>query len=362
MKYMKHSFRKRNLLVNLIAIIGIFTMQFQVIIAQSCPPDNCPGQCTAGDVQGINYYFLDMDSIPLNSSCTLGEEIEVVLYVEFITTANSRYDLVAFGNVYSPQNFCNSHFEICLGDYENIQGSIYAPVDTFDWICGDEIQVLDSYFSWKVPDSDPDDCSLCSIQKSKCIRISESIPIETPLPIELMSFDIRKTGTTAIASWTTLTELNNDFFEIERSNNGKEFFSISGKIEGAGTNFTDNHYNWVDQNPLDGLNYYRLMQVDYDGKYTFSGVRSIYFEDSQSHINVFPNPAKEELSIITGKKNGEVTLRIIDFVGKVKSTQVYESGSWKSSMSIDISDLPEGIYLIDLIGDLQRETIRFVKG
>ena len=354
-------FHKSHLLRILIPCL-VMIFHSQMIVAQTCPPDNCPSNCTAGDVTGISYVLLGLDSIPLNASCTLGDPIVAVVYAIFETTATNRYDLVAFGNVESPAGTCISNFEVCLGDFENIQGSIQFPLDTVTIICGNDLQIVDSYFSWKVPDSDPDDCSLCSIQKSKCIRISAAIPIEPPLPIELLNFSVQKSSGSAIVKWVTLTELDNDHYELERSEDGKEFYTI-GKVLGSGTSYNNIEYSFVDKSPLSGINYYRLKQVDYDGKYSYSRVRSLSFKDaSQSQISVFPNPTNQELSLMTENKSGEVTVKILDVRGQVVTTQFYESGTWKQSMKIDISSLSEGMYLIDIIGGTQRETIRFVKG
>ena len=190
---------------------------------------------------------------------------------------------------------------------------------------------------------------------------SAGIAVTGPLPIELLSFDAIKSGETVITSWVTLNELNNAYFEVERSEDGKEFNTISEEISGAGTTIEKQNYSWVDKRPLVGVNYYRLKQVDFDAGYTYSRVRSVVFEGRDVAMRLYPNPARNEVTLSTGVKKGEVTLLIYGPNGQLVSNQRYEPGDWKTSTRLDLENMVEGMYMLKIIEEYKTETARFVK-
>ena len=90
------------------------------------------------------------------------------------------------------------------------------------------------------------------------------------LPIELSDFSVRKKNAAAVElNWTTSSEINNDFFTIEKSRNGFDFLEI-GMLDGQGQSNSNNHYRFIDEQPYEGYNYYRLKQTDFDGEYSLS--------------------------------------------------------------------------------------------
>jgi hypothetical protein len=113
-----------------------------------------------------------------------------------------------------------------------------------------------------------------------------STSTQNPLPIELISFNAIRKGEIVKTEWATASERDNDFFVVERSENGFLFDEI-GTIEGAGNSNTLLTYQHYDIQPLNGINYYRLKQVDFNGEPTYSAIKSIYFSNSQELI-VFP--------------------------------------------------------------------------
>jgi hypothetical protein len=191
--------------------------------------------------------------------------------------------------------------------------------------------------------------------------VNDGIIITEPLDIELISFMATKKGERALLQWQTATEINNDYFEIERSEDGKEFEVLSERISGAGTSHEKQSYTWVDTQPMTGINYYRLKQVDFDAGYTYSRVRSLYFEGNDVSLSVYPNPARNEVTLSTGQKKGEVTLLVYDPNGKLVSNQSYEPGDWKTSTRLDLENMVEGMYMIVLKEGNYSETARFVK-
>lgn len=173
-----------------------------------------------------------------------------------------------------------------------------------------------------------------------------------PLPVELLSF----TGTPVMngnqLDWTTATETNNDYFNLERSNNGIEFTQIA-TIDGNGNSNSIKNYKFLDSNPSNGFNYYRLKQTDYNGYYFYSNIISIENANSAT-VLVYPNPSKDIVTIDISE-NFE-SLRIYNMLGEV----VYENVS--SQTKFQFNPIADGIYVIKGITTEGKEiTTRFIK-
>lgn len=123
-----------------------------------------------------------------------------------------------------------------------------------------------------------------------------------PLPVNLVSFQARQQLDGTELFWQTTDEVNNDFFVIERSFDGRAFESI-GRVEGTGTTEEFISYNFIDTFPKEGYNYYRLRQHDFDGSTHYSKIISQKFIAEEPLVQVFPNPIKqgESLTLKTRK-------------------------------------------------------------
>ena len=91
------------------------------------------------------------------------------------------------------------------------------------------------------------------------------------LPVELISFNGRPKIKSIDLQWVTASEINNDYFTVEKSTNGIDFKEMTD-INGRGTTTLHSFYNWADESPNDGLNYYRLLQVDFNGDKSYSDI------------------------------------------------------------------------------------------
>lgn len=114
--------------------------------------------------------------------------------------------------------------------------------------------------------------------------------IQTPLPISLESFSGKVERGAAYLQWTTVSELNNDFFTLERSSNGKNFLPVGDNVKGAGTTQVRQHYDVVDPFVPYGKIYYRLKQTDFDGQYTYSSVIMLENKPKELKLEAVPNP------------------------------------------------------------------------
>lgn len=114
-----------------------------------------------------------------------------------------------------------------------------------------------------------------------------------------MDFNVNLKSNKSSLTWATATELNNDFFQIERSPDGRTFEAI-GLVNGAGTSYETLQYAFTDEKPLAGWNYYRLKQVDFDGQFAYSPVRAVLMGKATANsdqLRFFPNPAENEIFI-----------------------------------------------------------------
>ncbi|MDI9364282.1 MAG: polysaccharide lyase family protein [Flavobacterium sp.] len=177
------------------------------------------------------------------------------------------------------------------------------------------------------------------------------------LPVTLLSFTANKLNSnTAInLKWVTTSEINSSFFEVEKSADAIVFSAI-GKVAAKATTNATTNYTFIDNYPLNGNNYYRLKQVDVDGKYVYSETRLVSNNSVNSQLVIYPNPAKNFVVI----KTNEVieTIEIIDAAGKVQITKV-NVGS--KEIRVDVSKLATGTYVVKAKSGSKCSTEYFAK-
>lgn len=173
------------------------------------------------------------------------------------------------------------------------------------------------------------------------------------LPIELLSFTAKWNNTSqtqALAEWTTASEINNKYFVVEHSADALNWSEVA-KVDGAGNSNTVRNYSTIDNNPYSKYTYYRLKQVDNDGKYTYSDVvalqKNINSFGRDININIYPNPAYDYVNIEFKEVENELAnVSIYDIAGKkLLSEDFYVIESPKK---IDINSLPVGIYTLKI--------------
>ncbi len=175
------------------------------------------------------------------------------------------------------------------------------------------------------------------------------------LPVELSYFEAsQQIDNTIKLDWRTASEINNMGFEIERRANDSDWQKI-GFVRGSDQNFEPQDYSFIDFEPF-AENYYRLKQIDEDGSFEYSKILHI---DIASHIGqkemiIYPNPAKDELTIAQAKG----LIRLYNLLGEpLKQYTIQES-----SIIIDISHLETGTYYLELIHENgKRNTRHFFK-
>ncbi|MGK0388659.1 MAG: hypothetical protein ACI94Y_001391 [Maribacter sp.] len=171
-------------------------------------------------------------------------------------------------------------------------------------------------------------------------------PSKGALPVEWISFEANIVEKNEVLlKWETASEINNRGFEIERSFDGQEWEYI-GFIEGNGNNADAFYFDFLDNKPFNGRNYYRLKQMDFDETYEYSDIREINIEN-QIELNVFPNPVTDIVSINwNDAKTSTLLINIIDISGKNISSKLMNRNE-----KINLGKLPCGIYYLQLLDE-----------
>ena len=171
------------------------------------------------------------------------------------------------------------------------------------------------------------------------------------LPVELVSFDARVlTDKSVKLDWVTSMELNNDYFDVQRSQDGACWKSIE-RIKGAENSNNNITYTTTDHSPLAGLSYYRLKQTDFDGKTKYSDVRAIRLEanGANSKIKMYPNPADKYISV-EGNSSDLRAVRVFNYLGQ-PAANVKTSGENNGRVVLDLSLLSPGMYVLQTKGE-----------
>jgi Bacterial lectin/GEVED domain/Secretion system C-terminal sorting domain/N-terminal domain of BNR-repeat neuraminidase len=174
-----------------------------------------------------------------------------------------------------------------------------------------------------------------------------TIYVENPLPIELLSF----TGESLSKDinqlfWTTASETNNDYFIVEYSNNGINFSNV-GNIKGAGTSSTTRNYQITHKNNyMEEISYYRLKQVDFDGKSETSDIIVVKQKSNDTEITIYPNPFMDEITIeFSNRGEGSYLCEITNCIGELIIIKELKAGNNKYNINFDQS-IPAGTYFI----------------
>jgi hypothetical protein len=164
------------------------------------------------------------------------------------------------------------------------------------------------------------------------------------LPVELVKFSVSPyTKSINLLNWITANELNNDYFLIERSNDGARFQSI-GKIRGKGNSIKNQEYEFKDYKPFIGSNYYRLKQVDQNGDFKYSAIRTLVNAGAEeiARMQVWPNPVYDGLLHVTLAQEIDQELNIYNSLSQLVKTVSVNAGE----ESINVSELNPGLYFL----------------
>lgn len=186
------------------------------------------------------------------------------------------------------------------------------------------------------------------------------VPIScgTTLPLTWLYVNGAWQNNAALIKWGTASESNTRHFEIEHSSNGINYSKV-GTVAAAGNSSLNEHYEFLHRSTVDGKNYYRIKQIDLDGRFSYSSILSVTKTTEENKMVITPNPAQNYITLFLNKPNRNTQLRIINQQGQILLQQNLPLGT--PQQSISISTLPSGIYSVVLSTNGEVKTIRFVK-
>jgi hypothetical protein len=206
--------------------------------------------------------------------------------------------------------------------YENLRNNVFSPIDT---IGGEYIAAC------VVDDFNGDALVDIIIQGvvNKTTAYWNTSTLSPSLPIELADFQVTNYNKKAKLSWITLSEIDNEGFEIEKSGNGVDWFLL-GFVDGENNADNITNYDFVDSDVFTGTYYYRLKQIDFDGDFSYSNVATLELFEETPRIDIYPNPAIS---------NAEIKIK--DISGKKVKVEVFNHlgvSVWESKLIQDASE------------------------
>ncbi len=193
--------------------------------------------------------------------------------------------------------------------------------------------------------------------------------LDQPLPVELLSFVVRKNDQgEALLNWATASEMNTGRFEIELARGNDAFnqnnFVKIGFVNSGGNASTEQHYSFIDAEAhKQGVRYYRLKIVDLDGQFTYSPVRSVVFDD-EIRWQVYPNPSGGVFNFVFQANLGEaVQLKVYDINGRLVRHTQSAASAFVQKLVIDMEgpQYASGLYLLEVTVNEKRQLFRLLK-
>jgi trimeric autotransporter adhesin len=194
---------------------------------------------------------------------------------------------------------------------------------------------------------------------------SDHLPVYTrfnfavALPVTLSKFNAQSRGSEVLITWTTANEFNSSHYVVERSGDGRNFTDI-GTVNAAGYIISSVNYQLVDPSPLQGQNYYRLKQVDVDGKYTYSATVTVNFATSDV-LNVYPNPVTSNIQIRLNSTSKNLVAQVTSLDGVLIVQAKGDIKQINQQINQKLSSLKSGMYILQLQNSSEKHVIKFIK-
>ncbi|WP_185195136.1 T9SS type A sorting domain-containing protein [Pontibacter sp. Tf4] len=180
------------------------------------------------------------------------------------------------------------------------------------------------------------------------------------LPVELLAFKAVNRQSTAALTWATASEKDNDRFEVERSQDGRNFTKI-GEVAGSGTTSVKRNYSFTDAKPAVGTNHYRLRQVDFDGTVTYSKTVAVAFAapaPGEALAKVYPTMATNQVTVAMSRAVASADVVVLDAAGKVVMQFAQVTNA---ELVVPVQNLKAGMYFVNVTNGITRDTYRFVR-
>lgn len=169
--------------------------------------------------------------------------------------------------------------------------------------------------------------------------------------VSLGSYSVVKQNNIALIRWNTVSEQNNSFFEVQRSTDGLNYQTLK-IVAGVGTTNLPQYYRYTDDTPFNGVNYYRIKQVDLNGNYTYLGVRAVTFRLADKSFVVYPNPSVGRLYIrLLVATEEKINVRLIDIAGRIVHQESIPANKLQADYQLNLVGTPtKGLYILEIKG------------
>jgi Secretion system C-terminal sorting domain len=305
----------------------------------------------------LNPNYAGNDGDEINQAFGINEAERIVFCVISEQEINFAYSRI---NFYAPSmgwqssvmsidnNYIGPGWKYYAVEYISCDlagGSIAEPTDDFQYYYnfeyGNEFIPVFYHLNTSGIESGGGVTSLAEVFNAPDVISSDNCGIG--LPIELLYFRATAISDKVIVNWRTLSEVNNDYFIIERSSDGVHFNEI-GKVDGAGNANTAIDYQFDDIHFLNGTSYYRLKQVDYDGSFSYSDLATVNIDNS-SALSIYPNPSNNRIYIKASPTELE-SLKIYSILGQDVGNRIQVLEMHEGLLVLDIQSLTKGIYIV----------------
>lgn len=185
----------------------------------------------------------------------------------------------------------------------------------------------------------------------------------TVLPVKLLNFNANyNTKNSQVElDWKTVTEINNDYFTIEKSIDG-EIFEVVGIVDGAGNTSSVKSYQATDNNPIIGTSYYRLKQTDFDGQFEYSDLVPVKVEGTISNPTIYPNPITNNGVLEFSTNSTEITVvTVYDVSGRIVLSNQHLTNKGINKIQLETNELTNGMYFISLKNGNSKTNLKFIK-
>jgi hypothetical protein len=186
----------------------------------------------------------------------------------------------------------------------------------------------------------------------------------SPLPISLLSFEAYANNENVETKWSTITEINNDYFTIEKSIDAASFIE-AGMFKGAGNSNERLDYIFIDSLPFNGYSYYRLKQTDFDGNFSYSGIKSVLFirgESNAAMLIAYPNPTNINGVYINSSEieNDFIKIKLLNIIGSVVLEKTVWIDNNNDAQFIGFEGISEGVYFITINNGTTEKTTKLM--
>ena len=319
----------------------------------------------ATDVEGSSNYFTLYNALsPINGSAKT-----IITFNDpcnSITNLSSCAGVLAYGGAYfgSPfHTFNGSSWYTAQYGYIVVNNGVGACMSGTNYSIMLEHELthvfgMDHLNPTAYPNNNmnPSCCKLINAKDRECMDFAY---IAQVLPVELTDFQVTANSNDKVnINWASATEINHKLYEIERSQNGKDFESIKQTVAKGDVNKAA-QYSFIDETPYSGVSYYRLRMIGKNGSDDLSKVLSVNFKSSKVRLKFYPNPVQDNVRIyIASPSSEEFNLDIFDVTGKLIWSKKI---STESESLVDTHNWSKGVYFVKLSNEKTVMTEKIMK-